>query len=131
MAWLGFDAWPNDLLALLAVSSLLIVLAAGIGLLMCSVVAYWEDASKVLAMIMLPMYMISGIFFCATMIPQQYWYLLDWNPIFHVIELSRDAFFASYITPIGSWEYVALCALVSFSLGLMLFNLNRNRFITT
>ena len=131
MAWLGFDVWPHDLLTLLAISALLITLAAGIGLLMCSAVAYWEDATKVLAMVMTPMFMISGIFFCATMIPQQYWYLFTWNPIFHVIELSRDAFFASYTTPVGSWEYVGLCALVSFSVGLMLFNLNRNRFITT
>lgn len=131
MAWLGFDVWPQDLLALLGASALLLVLAAGIGLIMCCAVAYWEDATKVLAMVMTPMFFISGIFFCATMIPQQYWYLFSWNPIFHVLELSRDAFFASYTTPVGSWEYLGLCALVFFSVGLMLFHLNRNRFIAT
>jgi len=131
MAWMGFEVWPDNLLALLGISGLLLLLGAGIGLIMCSAVAHWEDASKILAMIMTPMFMISGIFFCATMIPQQYWYLLDWNPIFHIIELSRDAMFASYTTPIGSWSYVGLCALVSISLGLMLYQVNRNRFITT
>lgn len=131
MAWLGFDVWPQNMLALLGASALLLILAAGIGLIMCCAVAYWEDATKVLAMVMIPMFFVSGIFFCATMIPQQYWYLFSWNPIFHVLELSRDAFFPTYTTPVGSWEYVGLCALVSFSVGLMLFNLNRNRFITT
>mgnify|MGYP000113411684 CR=1 FL=1 len=131
MAWMGFEVWPDDLLALLGISALLLLLGAGIGLIMCSAVAHWEDASKILAMIMIPMFIISGIFFCATMVPQQYWYLLDWNPIFHVIELSRDAMFASYTTPIGSWSYVGLCALVSVSIGLMLYQVNRNRFITT
>ncbi len=131
MAWLGFDVWPHDLLALLGINALLILLGAGMGLIMCSAVSHWEDSGKLLAMVMTPMFMISGIFFCATMIPQQYWYLLDWNPIFHVIELSRDAMFASYTTPIGSWEYVGFCALVSIGIGLMLYQVNRNRFITT
>jgi capsular polysaccharide transport system permease protein len=130
MAWMGFDVWPQNLLALLGASALLVVLAAGIGLIMCCAVAHWEDASKVLAMVMMPMFFISGIFFCATMIPQQYWYLFDWNPIFHILELSREAFFASYTTPVGSWEYVGLCVLVIISIGLVLFQLNRNRFIT-
>ncbi len=131
LAWLGYEVWPDDLLALLGISALLAILGAGIGLIMCSAVAHWEDASKVLSMIMMPMFFISGILFCATMIPQQYWYLFSWNPIFHVMELSRDAFFASYTTPIGSWEYVGLCALVSISIGLVLYQVNRNRFITT
>lgn len=131
MAWMGFEVWPHDLLALLGVSALLLILGAGMGLIMCSAVAHWEDASKILAMVMTPMLFISGVFFCATMIPSQYWYLFDWNPIFHVIELSRGAMFASYTTPIGSWQYVSLCALVSVSIGLMLYQVNRNRFITT
>ncbi len=131
MAWLGFEVWPHDLLALLGISALLLILGTGIGLIMCSAVAHWEDASKILAMVMMPMFMISGIFFCATMIPSQYWYLLDWNPIFHVIELSRDAMFASYTTPVGNWQYVGMSALVSVSVGLMLYQVNRNRFITT
>lgn len=131
MAWIGFDVWPQNLLALLGASALLTLLAAGLGLIMCCAVAYWEDASKLLAMVMTPMFFISGIFFCATMIPQQYWYLFTWNPIFHVLELSRDAFFSTYTTPVGSWEYLGLCALVSFSIGLMMFHLNRNRFIAT
>jgi capsular polysaccharide transport system permease protein len=130
MAWMGFEVWPDNLLALLGISGLLMVLGAGIGLILCSAVSYWEDTSKVVAMIMTPMFMISGIFFCATMIPAQYWYLFDWNPIFHILELSRDAMFASYTTPVGSWQYVGLWALVSISIGLMLYQINRNRFIT-
>ncbi len=131
MAWMGFEVWPHDLLALLGINTLLLILGTGIGLIMCSAVAHWEDSSKILAMVMTPMFFISGIFFCATMIPSQYWYLFDWNPIFHVIELSRDAMFASYTTPVGSWKYVGMCALVSVSVGLMLYQVNRNRFIAT
>jgi len=131
MAWMDFNVWPDDLLALLGVTGLMVAMGAGIGLILCSAVSYWEDTSKVVAMVMTPMLFISGVFFCATMIPAQYWYLFDWNPVFHVIELSRDAMFASYTTPVGSWQYVGFWALSTISVGLMLYQINRNRFITT
>jgi len=129
MAWLGFDVLPNDLLALLAACFLLLVLAVGLGLLLCTAVTYWPDSAKLFAMIMTPMFFISGILYCATMIPEQYWYLFSWNPIFHLIELSRDAYFASYTTPIGDWYFVGFVALTSLSLGLMTFRINRHRFV--
>lgn len=131
MAWLGFDVIPQNLLGVLAASSLLVVGAIGIGLMLCCAVTYWNDTSKVVSMVMQPMFLVSGIFFCAPMIPPQYWYLFDWNPIFHAIELSRDMYFQAYITPIGSWLYLSLFALFSFSLGLALFYQHRQRFIAS
>ena len=103
MYWIGIDVWPQDLLALICASSLLITLAVGIALCVNSALLYWQDTGKIINMIMMPMFMISGIFFCATMIPAKYWFLFTWNPIFHAIELSRDAFFESYVTPVGDW----------------------------
>ncbi len=129
MAWLGFEVFPDDLLALLAACFLLLSLAVGLGLLLCCAVTYWPDAAKLFAMVMTPMFFISGILYCATMIPEQYWYLFSWNPIFHLIELSRDAFFVSYKTPIGDWYFVSFVALSSLSIGLMTFRINRHRFI--
>ena len=131
MGWLGFEVIPYDILALLMASLLLIIIATGIGLMLCVAMSYWQDTSKVAGMIMQPLFFISGVFFAATMIPQQYWYLFTWNPIFHAIELSRDAFFVSYVTPVGSWLYLSLCALVSFTLGIVTFYQNRMRFLTT
>jgi capsular polysaccharide transport system permease protein len=130
MAWLGFNVIPHDLLALITASLLLIIGALGIGLLLCVGVSYWQDTTKVVSMVMQPMFFISGIFFAATMIPQQYWYLFSWNPVFHAIELSRDAFFVNYVTPIGSWFYLSVWALVSFTLGITAFYQNRMRFLT-
>jgi capsular polysaccharide transport system permease protein len=131
MAWIGFDVEMQDFLAFLMINFLLISLGLGMGICLCVASAYWEDTTKVVNMIMLPMFMISGIFFTATMIPQKYHYLLDWNPIFHVIELVRQATFVSYTSPIGDWQYVAFCALVSNAAGLMLYQVSRQRFITS
>lgn len=130
MAWLGLDVWPQDLLALIMASLLLVMLAAGIGLCMNSAVLYWKDANKLMGIVTTPLFLISGVLFCATMIPAKYWYLFTWNPIFHAIELSRDAFFASYTTPVGSWGYLAFVSLSFVTVGLMLYRVNRIRFAT-
>ena len=131
MAWLGFEVLPYDLLGVLAASALVAITAIGLGLMFCSAVTYWKDAGKVVSLINRPMFFMSGIFFCAPMIPPQYWYLFDWNPLFHAIELSRDSFFSVYVTPVGSWIYLSVTALISFTLGLSIFQLSRFRFIRT
>ena len=131
LAWMGYEVWPENLLALISATTLLMLIGVGLGLMLCSAAAHWEDTLKLLSMVMMPMFFISGIFFCATMIPQQYWYLFTWNPIFHVIELSRDALFSTYTTPVGSWSYLAFFALVVNAIGLMLYQVNRQRFIST
>jgi len=130
MFWLGFDVWPQDLLALITASLLLMFLAVGLALCLTVAGLYWQDTNKLLGMVMTPMFFISGVLFCATMIPQQFWYLFTWNPIFHAIELSRDAFFVSYETPVGSWLYLGIVTLVFNVLGLMLYRVNRIRFVT-
>jgi capsular polysaccharide transport system permease protein len=130
LAWMGFEVLPHDLLKVLAASALVALLATGLGLMLCTANSYWKDVNKLVGMISMPMMIMSGVMFSATMIPSQYWYLFDWNPIFHAIELSRDAYFSSYVTPLGSWYYLGKCALVIFSLGLTTFYVNRLRFMT-
>ncbi|NMP14992.1 ABC transporter permease [Thalassotalea sp. Y01] len=130
MAWLGIDALPDDLLKLFAITLLLIGMCLGLGLLLCSATLYWEDTPKLLGIILMPMFFISGIAFCATMIPVKYWFLFDWNPIFHITELSREAFFESYQTPLGEWGYVSLVSIICLAIGLISFQINRVRFIT-
>ena len=128
MAWFGIDVLPQDLLALIIVSLMLIALAFGLSLCIAVASLYWQDTNKLLTMVMTPMFFISGVFFCATMIPAKFWFLFTWNPIFHAIELSRDAFFESYVTPVGSWLYLGLLTLGFNVLGLMLYRVNRIRF---
>lgn len=130
MLWLGFDVWPQNLLGLIFASLLLILLAFGLALCVTCGSLYWGDAGKIVALIMRPMFFISGIFYCATMIPAKYWYLFSWNPVFHAIELSRASFFYNYETPIGSWNYLTLITLCFVTFGLMLYRINRQKFVS-
>ena len=129
LSWLGICAVPDRLLFFLLANFVLIIMCFGLGLSLCVAVEYWEDTPKLLTMVLSPMFYISGVFFCATMIPDKYHYVFSWNPVFHLIELGRDAFFISYVTPVGSWLYVTGWALGSLTLGLALYRVNRIRLV--
>lgn len=131
MSWLGFNMWPQDLLALILVLGVLAWLGFGIGLCLCVAVIYWKDTTKLLSFVMAPMFFISGIFFAATMIPEPFWKYFTWNPIFHALELSRDAYFKAYETPVGDLAFIAGCALFFNALGLMLYQVNKHKFVSS
>lgn len=130
MAWLGYEVMPDNLFALIAAFFLLTVFSIGLGLIACVAKSYYEEANKIVDVLTRPLLFISGVFFAGTTVPQQFWYLCSWNPIFNALDLSRDAFFAGYTTPFATWSYLALCAVISFSLGLVVFYVNRLRFLT-
>lgn len=131
LAWMGMDVLPDRFLESLLACLLLAMFSLGLGIVMCSVSLYWDSAQKVVSVLMTPMMVISGVFFSASMIPEQYWHLLTWNPVFHALELVRDGWFRSYSTPAGSWSYMIESVVVVNSLGLMLYWRNRARFITS
>ncbi|GAA6135050.1 ABC transporter permease [Oceaniserpentilla sp. 4NH20-0058] len=131
LAWFGYDVMPQDLLGLLYASLLLVYLSVGLGLVLCTITSIWEDFEKVLQMMMRPLIFVSGVFFAATMIPAQYWYVVTWNPVFHLIEMMREAMFVTYTSPVADPTYVIIVSFVINALGLMMFSVNKQRFLTT
>jgi len=131
LAWLDYEVWPQNLLELLMAAGLLVFLSTGLGLVFCCISVVWEDFDKVLNMMMRPLLFVSGIFYTATMIPAQYWYLLTWNPVFHIIEMMREAMFITYTSPVADSGYVLLVGFILNALGLMMFSVSKQRFLMT
>ncbi len=131
MLWIGFDVMPDKPLGFLLVNILMILMASGFGLCLCSAIQYYDDTPKVIGLITQPFFFISGILFVITMIPSQYWHYLTWNPLLHLTELSRDTMFSSYQTPVGDWFYLLKITGVFWGLGLSLYWVNRQRFVAT
>lgn len=112
-------AWPPQnviTINLALIGSWIIGLAAGFAL--TGIYRFFPPIASVLRYALLALRMLSGFFFCITQVPEQYWPYLTWNPLLHVTELIRDAWFESYVSPIASPAYVAECALALLLLGL-------------
>jgi len=129
LAWLDFSVMPEKPLEFIFINITMLIMAGGFGLILCSAIVFYEDASRVIGLVMQPFFFISGVFFVMPMIPVKYWSYLTWNPLLHLTELSRDAMFSSYQTPVGEWSYLLFIVVCLWALGLSLYWVNRQRFL--
>ena len=58
------------------------------------------------------MFFTSGKFFVANMIGSDWRYFMDWNPLFHLLDQSRDAAFLNYTARTTTMEYAIIVYLV-------------------
>ncbi len=118
-----------ELLRPLEFMSIIATLAGmGLGLgLILSVLADAVPAAKTfVGMAFMPLYLLSGIFFPLTIIPEQYREWLLWNPLLHAIELVRATFFVNYSVDNGiSFAYIFSVTIVLMFVGLWLYRYRR------
>lgn len=126
-----FEVWPHNLLMLLVVSTLLFLMAAGLAMAASVAGSLFQEAAKLIPMLMRPLFFISGVIFPLFMLPDEYKAWLLWNPLLHAIELSHVAFFASFESPFVSLEYLGLCAVTALAFGLTCLRANWQRMIST
>jgi len=118
---LGFSTMPADPLAVLEAFGALWVLGLSYGLVLSVVSELLPELNRLIGFFMMPLYMISGVIFPLSTIPEPYlgWLLL--NPIAHGIEAARLAFAPNYHAVNGlSLSYLWACALVALFFGLAL-----------
>ncbi|WP_226662987.1 ABC transporter permease [Microbulbifer aggregans] len=121
LAWFGVVAEFNDFLLLVVVNLLFFGFCFGVSLTMCVVGTKFPEASKFAPMIVRPLYFISGVFFSLEQVPQEYHGYLSWNPLLHMIELTREGLFASYHGMFANLPYLATSSLAMLAFGLLVY----------
>lgn len=120
-AAMGGNVDVHDLPLLLTVFALLAVFSCGVGIIFMLLTDAYEDADKVLPLVTRPLFFISGVFFSVQIIPREYWPFLLWNPIFHAIELAREAVSPGYSVPEASLSYLAMSTVGALTLSLVFY----------
>jgi len=98
------------------------LLALSLGLVLGIGALYIPEIQKLQALLTRPLFFISGVFFSLQDVPKEYWWLLDWNPILHAIELSRYAAYPSYGNEGVSFGYFSTLTLVILFLTLSIYH---------
>lgn len=130
MVWAGFDALPKRPLELLGTVSLAAVLGLGLGLLMAIVTHDQPRLRTLVRMMYFPLYFFSGVIFSVATLPATYQRWLLWNPLLHVVELSRNSFEPAHALLEGiSPAYPAAVALVLLAGGLALYRRDRQKLL--
>jgi capsular polysaccharide transport system permease protein len=132
LGWLGFHVLPAQPLEALGVNLLIIFFGTGFGIFAAVISHERPRLRSLLRMIMLPLYFASGVIFPVDALPREYLDILLWNPLLHLVELSRAAFISSFTPPEGvNALYPTLFALVTAALGMALYRTNRLRLIAS
>lgn len=121
-ALLGHQTFPFDALLVMQAVFGLWLFGIGYGLVASVLMALVPEMEHVLMIVMMPLYLISGVIWPLNSIPLPYRDILMLNPIAHGIELARQGFFPYYHTvPDLSMSYLFAWGVVSIFLGLMLY----------
>lgn len=112
---------PDHPLTLLTHLLLLWLMGFGFGIIIAVSNRLIPEIGKLLAIIMTPLYLISGVIFPLTLVPEPYQSYLMLNPVAQNIEGLR-ASFANYYHAVPSLDlnYTVICTLVMITLGLAL-----------
>lgn len=120
-ALLGHDVVPADPLAALAAFAGLWLLGVGFGLAAAVAVELLPETGGVMKLVMMPLYLISGVIVPIAGVPEPYRGWLTANPVAQGLELVRLGFAPHYSAFSGaSFAYVIGWALAALFLGLAL-----------
>jgi capsular polysaccharide transport system permease protein len=130
LGWLGYHWLPHEPLELMAVSVVLVGLGTAFGLLFAVLFHNRPKVQTVVGWIFYPLYFASGVIFPIQGLSQVYREWLLWNPVLHLIELSRAHFIPNYqaLQDVNLW-YPASWLLVVTALALSLYRVYRFRFL--
>lgn len=115
----GMDVIPDDPLMVMLAFFGLWLLGASFGLLMAVLSELASESQRVIGIVMLPLYFMSGVIFPLNLVPPQYLPYLLINPIPHGLETGRASFSTFYHAPPG----IELSYLYTWVLGFLIVGL--------
>ncbi|SHH75657.1 ABC transporter permease [Ferrimonas marina] len=108
----------------------LAIFASSFGLLMALLRCYIPETEKLLNMATRPLFFISGVFFSLQDVSPEYWQYLNWNPILHAIELSRQAAYGTFGAVGVSQKYLWLSAITMLFFSLSCYRISWRKAIS-
>lgn len=118
----GHKMLPGDILLAAAGAGGLWLFGLGYGLVASVLMRLVPELEHILMVVMMPMYLISGVILPISSVPMPYRSLLLMNPVAHGLDAVRLGFVPSYhAVPGMSLGYLYACAVASVFLGLLLY----------
>ncbi|MFA7430317.1 MAG: ABC transporter permease [Rhodospirillaceae bacterium] len=104
------------------------LMGSGMGLCVAAAMTWFNWVEKVVSYALRLWFFTSGIFFMANELPSEVRDVLQFNPMFHVIDAMRAALFYDYQAEGSAMTVTLVVAVVSLFLGLLGESLARQRF---
>lgn len=98
----------------------ILLLGLGLGTLCCALSRFSDSIMVIIMMLLRIGLFVSGVVVPQTTIPYQYRFLVDYNPLFQLIEFSRSSFSYGYHIDFVDFGFIGLCTIVLVFVGLFL-----------
>ncbi len=131
LGWIGYHVLPGKPLEVMAVTALIALFGLSFGTLTAVLGHDRPRLRSIIRLLFLPLYLASGVMFPVDTLPREYIDILLWNPMLHLVEISRHNFIPAFTPTDGvNVVYPLAWTLVSAALGLSLYRANRLRLLT-
>lgn len=128
-----FAGYPINIerpLGVLAACLLLGMMGIGLGFVFASISPIMPSMRQISSAVLgRPLFLSSGIFFIAETVPGGVREYLLYNPLMHILELLRSAFFYEFESPYGDWTYATTWSVCTLAFGLLVHQAAKKRAI--
>jgi capsular polysaccharide transport system permease protein len=93
----------------------------GLGIFFAVIVNFFDNFKKIINLIFLPLFFLSGLFYTVESLPPQAREIILYNPIIHFIEMIHGNYFHALDTTYVNYEYMILWTLIPLFCGLWLY----------
>lgn len=126
---LGDNPIPADTFEAVYAYLAAILLAVGVGSLAGVFVMLMPFFATIYALTMIVVYISSGTLFVPNALPENIAYVLSWNPVIHIVEWMRVAYFPGYSDKLLDRTYLVSFGALCLCLGLFLERILRMRIL--
>lgn len=127
----GVDIWPSNVQTAVEALCATLFLAVGLGALNVVLVGLLGQFALIgFILVMVGLYVTSGVYLPMRMVPEPTRSIMTYNPLAHLVEWMRSAYFASYDADAIGKTYVIGIAGVALLLGLLGERFMRNKMLT-
>ena len=133
LARLGYSPLvPRDPLAWLSVLVVFVLLGVGMGITFAVLIDVAPRIDNLVHVLSMPLMILSGVIFHLDRLPAEVMQMLQYNPLLHLVELSRAAYLPGYV-PIQGTNAVYPCVftLVMLTIAMVLYRWRRQQLIAS
>ena len=129
--FLEFDLEVSNLLNLILYLGWFVLFAMSLGLLFAVLGRYFENFSKAIGLIFLPLFFFSGLFYTIESLPPIAQNILLYNPIVHFIEAIHGSYFEVLTLKYVDHTYMLFWTMIPLFLGMFLYNSTKDRILSS
>ncbi len=126
-AWWSGGIRINSLLDCMLGLLLASGLGAGLGLTLCALTTFSRTVERLQGPLLRPLFWLSGVFYPSRQVPEPLRNILSYNPVLHVVELTRSGIIFGYPTDNHDAMYVTWWVMALLFIGLTVERMARRR----